>query len=107
MLHQVAVLAYELFVRGRDHLYREGLHPLLAPGGQDRVVLLLFLGRAGLPLGQELLEAGLDPALLGLRRRRRGRFLLPFLRRLLEFFVLDGLFDFVRERFFRHLIPPT
>src|SRR5207302_8620880 len=75
VLHEVAVLAYELGGLGRDHLDGKGLETLLALHGEYGVVLFLLLD--GLPillLGDQLLEAGLHLALAV--RRGRGRALL-------------------------------
>src|SRR5919197_4625779 len=105
VLHQVAVAAYELFVGGRNHLDRKRFQTLLPTHGQDRVVLLLLLGRPSLPLRQELLQAGLHLPLFEFGGRG-GRLLvlLPF-RGLLQFFVLEGLVDVLGKRFFGHVTP--
>src|SRR5205807_7701357 len=73
VLHEVAVLAYELGGLWWDHLDGQRLETLLALHGEHGVVLLLL--RAGLPillLGDQLLEARLHLAALSLAVPRGG-----------------------------------
>src|SRR5436190_18141424 len=107
VLHQVAVLAYELFVGGRDHLDRERFEPLLPTDREHRVVLFLLFRGPGLALRQKLLQARLDLALLRLGGGGGGLLLVFSVRGLLQFFVLEGLVDVLREWFFGHLSPCT
>jgi len=96
MLHKVAVLAYELFVRGRDDLDREGLEALLPAQGQDRIILFLLLGRPGLSLCQQLFEARFDLALLRLGGRSGpGLLFLSFVVRTVDVFVFDAFLGVV------------
>src|ERR671923_2109913 len=74
VLHQVALLAYELGRLGRHDLLGDRLESLLPREGQDGVVVLVLLRRLRLLLDDQLLD-GLYVALGGVLGRggRRGR----------------------------------
>src|SRR6266508_790780 len=101
VLHQVALLAYELGGLRRDHLDRERLEALLSRQAEEAVILL-FLALPGLLLDQEVLDR-LDVFSVGCGRRSGDLFGRCFgvLGFLLDLFVLEALFDVFHVPSFR------